>query len=165
MVISAIILITIAIMAMVYLRRLKHLRSTRETGMPAGLQVNDANGNTVLDVTDRITRILTTDSIPYADTFTRTYVFDEFLNHSPFVICSSFNVYTSVVGSQDVYITGYPTPFDRVVWYQVTWSLQGNKLIITGNKSNFTQTGSFGTLTINSARLSKPPFELIIGVY
>lgn len=133
--------------------------------MPQGLQCWDALNNLTLDVTDRITRVLVTDTFAYADTFTRTYTFDEFLQHMPFVICSSFNVYNKVVDSVDVYLAGSPLSSIQNVWYQITWSLSGNTLTLSGKKSDFNITGTFGTATIRTDRISKPPFMLIIGVY
>lgn len=133
--------------------------------MPQGVQIKDGLGNTVLDTSDRVTRILTTDVFPYSDSFTRTYSFPEFEGHAPFVICSSFNVYTTITGSIDVYLAGNPLPSIRNVWYQITWELNGTTLTLKGKKSDFFVTGTFGTATIRTDRISKPPFQLIIGVY
>lgn len=133
--------------------------------MPQGVQIKDESGNTVLDTSDRVTRILTTDVFPYSDSFTRTYTFPEFESHAPFVICSSFNVYTTVTSSIDVYLAGNPLPSIRNVWYQITWELNGTTLTLKGQKSDFTVKGSFGTATIRTNRISQPPFQLIIGVY
>lgn len=133
--------------------------------MPQGVQIKDELGNTVLDASDRVTRILTTDVFPYSDSFTRTYTFPEFESHAPFVICSSFNVYTTIVDSVDVYLAGNPLPNIKNVWYQITWELNGTTLTLNGKKSDFYVTGTFGTATIRSNRISKPPFQLIIGVY
>ena len=133
--------------------------------MPQGIQIKDESGNTVLDTSDRVTRILTTDTFPYSDSFTRTYTFPEFKNHTPFVICSSFNVYTTITDSVDVYLAGNPLPSIRNVWYQITWKLNETTLTLTGKKSDFYIKGTFGTATIRSDRISRPPFQLIIGVY
>lgn len=133
--------------------------------MPQGLEVNDGGGNNLLTVTDRVTRILVVDSIPYADSFDKSYTFPEFLGNSPFVICSSFNVYTTVKDSVDVYLAGYGLPKLRTVWYQITWSISGSTLTLSGRKSSFYINGTFGTATIRTERISTPPFKIIIGVY
>ncbi|HAV5588648.1 TPA: hypothetical protein MW161_000361 [Acinetobacter baumannii] len=133
--------------------------------MPQGLQINNSNGEVILDITDRITRILVVDEFPYTDSFTKSYTFPEFESHSPFVICSSFNVITRVVDAVDVYLSGNPRPAEQCVWYQITWSINGSTLILQGNKSDFKTTGTFGTATLRTDRISQPPFKLIIGVY
>lgn len=132
--------------------------------MPAGLEVYDKVGNTVLTVTDSITRILTTDEFAYVDNFTKTYEYPEFLTGKPFVICSSFNSYVSVVDSADVYISGAnPVPDQQCIWYQITWSIDGSVLTLRGAKSSFYVYPAVGS--IRTARIAKPPFKLIIGVY
>lgn len=133
--------------------------------MSEGLEIYDENENTILAYSDRITRILTIDQFAYADTFTKTYDFPEFMNHSPFVICSSFNSYIGSGDSVDVYFRGSPAPFERTLWYQITWSLSGSLLTVSGNKSDFYTTGTIGTARIRSNKISQPPFMLIIGVY
>ena len=143
---------------------LKH-RKAKELKVPQGLQIFNEREGVVLDATDRITRILVVEEFPYSDSFVRTYTFPEFESHSPFVICSSFNVITTVKDSVDVYLAGNPRSSKQCVWYQITWSVSGSVLTIRGNKSAFTVTGTFGTATVRTDRLSKPPFKLIIGVY
>lgn len=163
-----VILICIAVGILVYLSvRFLNKRGKGNKVMPQGLEVNDSTGANIVTVTDRLTRILVTDTFAYADTFTRTYQFNEFLEHEPFVVCSSFNSYNALKDSVDVYLVGSnpSMPTKRNVWYQITWSVSGNTLTVTGKKSNFSITGTFGKASIRNGKISTPPFMLIIGVY
>ena len=159
-----VVLIIFIVIIIIAFAMLKH-RKAKELKVPQGLQIFNEREEVVLDVTDRITRILVVEEFSYSDSFVRTYTFPEFESHSPFVICSSFNVITSVKDSVDVYLAGNPRSSKQCVWYQITWSVSGSVLTIRGNKSAFTVKGSFGTATVRTDRLSKPPFKLIIGVY
>ena len=159
-----VLIIFIVIIIVIAFAMLKH-RKAKEIQVPQGLQIFNEREEIVLDVTDRITRILVVEEFPYSDSFERTYNFSEFESHTPFVICSSFNVITTVSDSVDVYLAGNPRSSKQCVWYQITWSVSGSVLTIRGNKSAFTVNGSFGTATIRTVRLSKPSFKLIIGVY
>lgn len=134
--------------------------------MVAGLQCFDENSNLILEVSDKLTRILTVDEFPYQESFTRTYRFPEFINQNPFVICSSFNTYIGSGNATTVYFGGELGVKQNLsaVWYQITWSISGDTLTLVGNKSPIYVKGT-ASGGVKSTQLRRPPFMLIIGVY
>lgn len=144
--------------------------------MAAGLQCYDENSNLILDVTDRVTRVLDIVTLPFTQSNSYVYTNDAFIDHEPFVHFPVFNELLDVPNwKPPVYVT-YPGTYDILGWnstlnatyFQLTYTRVSSNSIKIENKffygptSNATKLRWFST---TPSIMRKVPLKVIIGVY
>ena len=154
---------------------LKH-RKAKELKVPQGLQIFNESEEVVLDVTDRITRVLEIVTLPFSQSNSYVYTNDAFIDHEPFVHFPVFNellnipewqppVYTSEKGTAR--ILGWNSTLNAT-YFQLTYSRLSSNSIRIDNKFFYGPTNNGNNIYWFSTTpniMRQVPLKVIIGVY
>lgn len=168
------ILLLVILFGYIVYSKLRDSRGSKD--MAAGLQCYDENSNLILDVSDRVTRVLDIVTLPFSQSNSYVYTNDAFIDHEPFVHFPVFNelinvpnwkppVYSSYVGTDDN--LGW-NPTINAAYFQLTYSRVSSNSIVIKNKffygptNNATRKYWFST---DPSIMRQVPLKVIIGVY
>ena len=145
--------------------------------MPQGLQCYDVQGQRILSVSDRLTRVLDIVTLPFNQSGSFTYTSSEFINHEPFVHFPVFNELINVPNWKPPVYHTYTGTEGILAWnsvlnatyFQLTYSRIANNAIKIENKFFYGPTNNGQP---NYRMFSPPPdvmrnvpLKVIIGVY
>lgn len=143
--------------------------------MAAGLQCYDENSNLILDVSDRITRVLEIVTLPFNQSNSYVYTNDAFIEHEPFVHFPVFNELMDVPGwKPPVYSSsgtrstlGWNSTLNAT-YFQLTYSRLSNNSIRIENKFFYGPTNNASNnhwFSTTPDIMRQVPLKVIIGVY
>lgn len=170
-----VVLIIFIIIIIIASAMLKH-RKAKEIKVPQGLQIFNEREEVVLDVSDRITRVLDIVTLPFIQSNSYVYTNDAFIDHEPFVHFPVFNELINIPGWKPPVYSSFKGTDGNLGWnstlnatyFQLTYTRLSSNSIKIENKFFYGPTHNSNKIYWFSTTpniMRNVPLKVIIGVY